>query len=240
MNVSKKLFLIVPYLLFFSLSHGSYNTITIHANDSTLLVTGKVVDSITNEPVHLASIYLWKDQTDNAPLKTTMTNKTGDFQLAHNHTPFYLKISYMGFQPQTKRIKTLNGGNIDIGTIKLHKIDNKLEEATVSSKRPTLELITGGYKFNADNNVIGNSTNMADLLKQVPGLTVNELEGKLQLLGKGAAVLINGRKVNMGGQDLLNYLKSLPSNDVLSINVLTSPGATYDSSGDGGDFRYQT
>ncbi|MDR3008148.1 MAG: TonB-dependent receptor family protein [Sphingobacterium sp.] len=234
MNVLKKLFLIVPYLLFFSLSHGSYHTITIHANDSTLLVTGKVVDSITNQPIHLASIYLWEHQTDNAPLKTAMTNKTGDYQLAYNRTPFYLKISYMGFQPQTKRIETMNGSNIDIGTIKLLKIDNKLEEVTVSSKRPTLELITGGYKFNADNNVIGNSTNMAELLKQVPGLTVNELEGKLQLLGKGAAVLINGRKVNMGGQDLLNYLKSLPSNDVLSINVLTSPGTAYDSSGDGG------
>ena len=237
MNVLKELFLVVPYLLFFSLSHGSYYTTytaNIHANDSTFIVTGKVVDSITNEPIHLASIYLWEYQSDHVPQKTMMTNKTGEFQLEHNDTPFYLKISYMGFQPQTKKIETLKGNNIDIGTIRLHKIDNKLEEVTVSSKRPTLELITGGYKFNTDNNIIGNSTNMAELLKQVPGLTVNELEGKLQLLGKGVTVLINGRKVNMGGQDLLNYLKSLPSNDVLSINVLTSPGATYDSSGDGG------
>ncbi|HBI90355.1 MAG TPA: hypothetical protein DDY75_21250, partial [Sphingobacterium sp.] len=64
-------------------------------------------------------------------------------------------------------------------------------EVAVSSRKPPLELITGGYRFNAENNILGNSTNIAELLKQVPGLTVDEMEGKLQLLGKGATVLIN-------------------------------------------------
>jgi len=236
MNVLKHIFLLVPYLLFFSLSHGSHHTAstaTIHADDSTFIVKGKIVDSITNEAVDLASIYLYERTSDKAPIKATMTNETGDFQLKHS-TSFYMTISYIGFQPQTKRIERMNASNINIGTIRLQKIENKLEEVAVSSKKPTLELIVGGYKFNTDNNVIGNNTSMAELLKQVPGLTVDELEGKLQLLGKGATVLVNGRKVNMGGRDLLNYLKSLPSNDVLSVNVLTSPGAAYDSSGDGG------
>ncbi|MDM1296698.1 outer membrane beta-barrel protein [Sphingobacterium sp. N143] len=234
MDLFKKLLLAIPSLLFFSISYGSYHTTNIHRIDSTFIVTGIVVDSITKEPVQLASIYLLVHQSNNSPVKTAMTNETGNFRLEHNRFPIYIKINHMGFKPQIRRIATLNESNIDIGTIRLHKIDNKLEEGAVSSKRPTLELITGGYKFNAENNIIGNSTNMAELLKQVPGLAVDEMEGKLQLLGKGATVLINGRKVNMGGRDLLNYLKSLPSNDVLSINVLTNPGAAYDATGDGG------
>ncbi|MGJ1434313.1 outer membrane beta-barrel protein [Sphingobacterium siyangense] len=234
MKVLKKIALVFPCLLLFAIAHGSSNRIILSRIDSTFTVTGKVVDSLTKEPVHLVSIYLMDHQSSSTPIKTVVTNESGDFQLSYSQRSFYLKINHLGFQPQIKRIETPNGSNIDIGTIELHKIDNKLEEVTVSSKRPTLELITGGYRFNAENNILGNSTNIAELLKQVPGLTVDEIEGKLQLLGKGATVLINGRKVNLGGQDLLNYLKSLPSNEVLSVNVLTSPGAAYDSAGDGG------
>lgn len=234
MNILKKIVLVLPNLLFFATSHASYNTTKISLIDSTFILTGKVIDSITKEPVHLVSIYLMDHQSSSTPVKTVVTNESGGFQLTYSQRSFYLKINHLGFQPQIKLIETPSGSNIDIGTIRLHKIDNKLEEVAVSSKRPTLGLITGGYRFNAENNILGNSTNIAELLKQVPGLTVDEMEGKLQLLGKGATVLINGRKVNLGGQDLLNYLKSLPSNEVLSVNVLTSPGAAYDSAGDGG------
>ncbi|WP_286842091.1 MULTISPECIES: outer membrane beta-barrel protein [Sphingobacterium] len=234
MKKLKKIALILPYLSFFAISHASSNTTIISFIDSTFTVTGKVVDSITNEPVHLVSISLLDHQSGSNPVRTVVTNESGDFQLTNSQRSFYLKINHMGFQFQIKRIVIPNGSNIDMGTIKLHKIDNKLEEVAVSSRKPPLELITGGYRFNAENNILGNSTNIAELLKQVPGLTVDEMEGKLQLLGKGATVLINGRKVNLGGQDLLNYLKSLPSNEVSSVNVLTSPSAAYDSAGDGG------
>jgi len=231
MNTLKKILLSVPCLFFFTIAYCSNYSLEI---DSTFSVIGKVIDSTTTQPVHLVSIYLLDNDDDTTPIKTVMTNEMGDFKLEHTYSPFFLKFSFMGYEPIIRKYEAQNGSNLDIGTVRLNKIDNKLEEVTVTAKRPTLELVTGGYKFNADNNIIGSSTNMAELLKQVPGLTVDEMDGKLQLLGKGPTVLINGRKVNMGGRDLLTYLKSLPSNDVLSINVLTNPGAEYESSGDGG------
>ena len=227
----KKILLAVPYLFFFITAYSSQSSQKI---DSIFTIKGKIVDSVTKKPLHLVSVYLLNDDNNNTPVKTAMTNEAGDFELQHIRFPFLLKFSYMGFQPLIRKIEAPGGRFVDIGTIRLISIDNKLEEITITAKRPTLELITGGYKFNATNNILGNSTNMAELLKQVPGLIVDELEGKLQVLGKGSIVMINGRKVNMGGRDLLAYLKSLPSNDVLSVKVLTNPGAEYDSSGDGG------
>jgi iron complex outermembrane receptor protein len=110
----------------------------------------------------------------------------------------------------------------------------KLKEVKITAKKPTLELINGGYRFNTNNIIIGAGANMAELLKQVPGLVVDELQGKVELLGNTPSVLINGRKVNISGQELVAYLKSLPGNEVLSVNVLTSPGTEYDASGAGG------
>ncbi|MGE8421718.1 MAG: carboxypeptidase-like regulatory domain-containing protein, partial [Sphingobacterium siyangense] len=139
MKVLEKIALLFPCLLLFAIAHGSSNRIILSRIDSTFTVTGKVVDSLTKEPVHLVSIYLLDHQNSSNPVKTVGTNDRGDFQLTYNQRSFYLKINHMGFQPQIKRIEMPNGSNIDIGTIELHKIDNKLEEVTVSSKRPTLE-----------------------------------------------------------------------------------------------------
>lgn len=231
MNTLKKILLAVPCLLFFTVASGSnYN----YDIDSTFTINGKVIDTITGRPVHLVSIYLLDDSNNTIPVKTAMTNEKGDFKLEYTHLPFFLKFSFIGYEPLIRKFEAQNGPALNIGTVRLNKIDNKLDEVTITAKRPTLELITGGYRFNADNNIIGASSNMAELLKQVPGLVVDEIQGKLELLGRGPTVLINGRKVNIGGQELLTYLRSLPSNEILSINVLTSPGAEYDASGDGG------
>lgn len=230
MNTLKKIFFVVPCLLFFTIAYGSNYYIAI---DSTLIVSGKVIDSATSKPLQLVSIHLFH-LDDTIPVKTVLTNDSGEFELTHTFLPFFLKFNFIGYTPLVRKFESQTGRKLDVGIIRLNTIDNMLQQVKVTANKPTLELTTGGYRFNADNNIIGSSTNMAELLKQVPGLTIDEVEGKLQLLGKGPGVLINGRKVNMGGKDLLTYLRSLPSGDVLSINVLTNPGAAYDSSGEGG------
>lgn len=226
MTILKKILLAIPCLFVFTITFGSsYN----HKNDSTFTISGKVADSISGRSLPLVSVYLLADGNTNTTIKTVMTNEKGDFKLEHDSPSFYLKFSLIGYQPLIKKFEVKNGFVLDIGTIVLNQIENKLKEVTITSKKPILELINGGYRFNAGNNIIGASTNMAELLKQVPGVTVDEIQGKIELLGRGPSVMINGRKVNISGQDLLTYLRSLPSNEILSINVLTSPGAEYDA-----------
>ncbi|MES2455013.1 MAG: outer membrane beta-barrel family protein [Bacteroidota bacterium] len=231
MTILTKILLAIPCLLVFPMAYGSsYN----NKNDSTFTISGKVADSISGRSLHLVSIYLSTDGNNSATIKTVMTDEKGGFKLEHNSSPFYLKFSLIGYEPLIKKFEVKNGFVLDIGTIALKQIENKLKEVTITAKKPVLELINGGYRFNAGNNIIGASTNMAELLKQVPGVVVDEIQGKIELLGRGPSVLINGRKVNISGQDLLTYLKSLPSNEILSINVLTSPGAEYDAADGGG------
>jgi len=231
MHVFKSIILAVSSVFFFTLAYGSNDN---HKVDSTFTINGKVIDAITEQPLQLVSVYLLADTSKATPLKTVVTDEAGNFKLEHTGSSYFLKFSFMGYIALVKKIDIQEGRTQDIGTVKIQKSDHTLEEVTVTAQKPILELINGGYKFNVADNVIGSSTNIAELLKQAPGLTVDELEGKLQLLGKGLTVLVNGRKVNIGGRDLLTYLKSLPSNDVLSINVLTNPGAEYGSAGDGG------
>ncbi|WP_309332403.1 outer membrane beta-barrel family protein [Mucilaginibacter sp.] len=57
----------------------------------------------------------------------------------------------------------------------------------------------------------------------------------VSIIGKSTvAVMINERIVNLGGADLVNYLKSLRADDVSKIEVITTPPAKYDAQGNSG------
>ena len=230
MVLLKKILLAIPCFFFFSVAFGANED---HKNDSTFTIRGNVSDFISRRSLPLVSIYLSADRKNNVTIKTVMTNEQGDFKLEHNSPDFYLKFTLVGYEPMIKKFEVKNG-DLDLGTILLNQSDHKLNEVIITAKKPALELINGGFRFNVENNLIGSSSNLAEVLKQVPGLIVDELQGKMELLGSAPSILINGRKVNIGGQELLAYLRSLPSNEILSINVLTSPGTEYDSSGAGG------
>lgn len=203
-------------------------------SDSTFKIRGKVVDATSNAPLQLATVNLMPDDSSSTSLKMVLTNELGEFYLEHDRSPISLHISFIGYENVTLNFKRPADAVLHVGNIKLISASNNLQEVTVNTKKPVLEMITGGYRFNAGNNIIGAGSNMAEMLKQVPGLMVDDLQGKIELLGKAPSVLINGRKVSIAGPDLLTYLRSLPSNEVLSVNVLTSPGAEFDASGDGG------
>ncbi|REA64357.1 hypothetical protein DSL64_02055 [Dyadobacter luteus] len=205
-----------------------------YGNDSTYRITGKVVDAQTNAPLTLASISLMQNDSSSTPLKMALTNELGEFGLEDNRSRTFLHISFVGYENVVLKIKRPEGSVLYLGNIKLTGASNVLNQVIVNAKKPALEMITGGYRFNASNNIIGAGANMAEMLKQIPGLLVDDLQGKIELLGKTPSVLINGRKVNITGTDLLTYLRSLPSNEILSVNVLTNPGAEYDASGGGG------
>ncbi|WP_315822419.1 hypothetical protein [Paraflavitalea speifideaquila] len=55
------------------------------------------------------------------------------------------------------------------------------------------------------------------------------------MLGKGAArIMIDGRLVELAGQELLQFLASIPASDIQRIEVIANPPAKYEASGDGG------
>ena len=68
------------------------------------------------------------------------------------------------------------------------------------------------------------------MLRYTPMLKVDEVQG-LSMLGKqDLVVYINGRKTTMSGSDVQNYLKSMPAENIKNIELITSPGSTFNVS----------
>jgi hypothetical protein len=109
----------------------------------------------------------------------------------------------------------------------------ELKEVIITGKKPLLESKSDRFIFNVANTslVIGN--NAWDVLRQTP-LLITTPEGKIQIIGfQNASVYINDRKSVLTGKDLFEYLKTMPADNIVKIEIITSPSAKYEAS-DGG------
>src|SRR5699024_5895607 len=111
-----------------------------------------------------------------------ISDKNGNFTLENrtNEDALNLTIPYVGYQPYTKTIKIENSP-IDLKTIELLPM-NALDEIVIRSRAPitikkdTLEFNVASFKTKRDANV-------EDLLKELPGVEVDE-DGTIKVDGK--------------------------------------------------------
>lgn len=107
----------------------------------------------------------------------------------------------------------------------------KLNEVVVRSKRPLIQMDIDKTIVNVGSMISSATSNALEVLDKTPGVTVNA-SGEITLNGRGGIlVLIDGRPTNMSGQDLANYLKSLPGGLLDKIELIDNPPARYDAAG---------
>lgn len=57
----------------------------------------------------------------------------------------------------------------------------------------------------------------------------------ISMRGKaGVIIMVDGKPSPMSGADLVNYLRSLPSNAIERIELITNPSSRYDAAGNAG------
>ncbi|HEX3935307.1 MAG TPA: TonB-dependent receptor, partial [Puia sp.] len=108
-----------------------------------------------------------------------------------------------------------------------------LKAAVVTGSKPLLERKIDRMVFNVENSIAARGTNLLQALELTPLLTVSDRG--ISIVGKGGvSIMINGRLLPLRGSDLVNYLSSLRSDDVSSIEVITTPPARYEAQGNSG------
>jgi hypothetical protein len=120
----------------------------------------------------------------------------------------------------------------------IDKQANNLEEVTVTATKPFIENTVGKMIVNVGSSAVGIGSNALDLLRKSPGVTVGE-NGSISIQGKqGVVVLINERPTYLEGEELADYLRSLSSDDIASIELITQPSAKYDAESSAGIINF--
>lgn len=108
---------------------------------------------------------------------------------------------------------------------------NDITEVVLLGKKPTVENKVDRTVFNVANSSIlaGNTT--WDVLRMAPLVSIDNND-VIKAEGESVTVYINDRKSIFTGKDLKEYLLTIPAENLMKIEVITSPSARYDGAGE--------
>ena len=113
--------------------------------------------------------------------------------------------------------------SISMDTTLWYNQTQQLGEVVVKSRLPRTKLKGNSMVTRIKGSVLAQSGTAKEMLAKVPGMTMKGDE--LEVLGKGTPIFyINGRKMRDKDE-----LKRLRSEEILSVEVITNPGAQYDA-----------
>ncbi|KXH83632.1 outer membrane beta-barrel family protein [Chryseobacterium kwangjuense] len=111
----------------------------------------------------------------------------------------------------------------------------QVEQINLLVKKKLLERKADRLIFNVEASIASQGMDASETLANVPMLKVDENMGSISITGKSTvSVMINGRMLNLSGNALLNYLKSIRSENIAKIEVITTPPAKYEAQGNSG------
>ncbi|HBV13790.1 outer membrane beta-barrel family protein [Chryseobacterium carnipullorum] len=110
-----------------------------------------------------------------------------------------------------------------------------MEQINLLVKKKLIERKADRLIFNVEASVASQGMDATETLANVPMLKVDENMGSISITGKSTvSVMINGRMLNLSGNALLNYLKSIRSENISKIEVITTPPSKYEAQGNSG------
>lgn len=112
-------------------------------------------------------------------------------------------------------------------------VETQIQEVEILAKKKLIERKVDRLVFNVENSISATGGDALDALKVTPGLKVQN--DQISMIGKGnMLVLINDRPTQLTGDDLISYLKTLKSDEIKKIEVITNPPSKYTAEGNSG------
>ena len=203
------------------------------AQQSTGNISGKLTDS-KNKPVSYATVTLLR--SDSSVVNGDLSKDDGSFNIGPvNAGNFRIRIESIGYETKLVSVQTTAAApDKDMGKIQLKETENSLKDVSIVGEKPIMELKVDKKVFNVEKNTTTAGGSAADVLQNVPSVSV-DADGNVSLRGKSdVTILIDGKPATMLGTDVASALKSLSASSIENVEVITNPSAKYDAQGTGG------
>lgn len=195
------------FFLFFSFAF-SQNKVT---------VSGNIVDTNSKESVESATVYLTKVK-DSSVVDYTISDKLGTFSMTIKKIsePVFLKVSYLTYDDYKLKLQKLEEDK-NIGTIEMKEAVTNLDEVVIKKEAPPIRIKKDTLEFNVSSFKVRPDANVETLLKQLPGVEIDN-DGKITVNGKEVnQILVNGKP--FFDKDGKIALQNLPSNIINKVQV---------------------
>lgn len=188
-------------------------------------IEGVVVDA-DSIPVEFANITAF---ANDSVVGGGITDANGLFRIEVDSDCNKVRVSFVGYDDVV-----LSSISRDMGRIILKQTSTTLQEIVV--KAPLIRREADRIVLNVAANPLSANKDAQELLKTAPGVWATD--DRLSIYGQGGtSVYIDDRKVNMSGNQLMTYLKSIQSSSIATIEIIPKAGAEYSADSSGGVIR---
>ena len=179
-------------------------------------IRGIVFDTASKKGLAYSTVSL-VNSNDSSLISFTRADSSGNFQLKNIYKGVYLlSASYVGFVPIWQQIQVKEGESLNLGFINLTDIKNA-STVTVTAKRAPVVMNNDTLEFNTENFKTQPNAVVEDLLKKLPGITL-DADGTVRVNGqKINRVLVNGKEFFTGDPKLAT--KNLDADAVDKVQV---------------------
>lgn len=201
------------------------------AQHSEVEVTGKIVSETNNAPVEFATVSILSSE-DSTFVKGDITDMAGNFTVSLQPGAYIIKAQFLSFEDAFKEIQvpaTVKSRNI--GTIRMSEDIERLAEVVVRGERTQMEMTLDKRVYNIGQDLVNRGGNAAQVLDNLPSVTV-DMDGNVSLRGSSSVkVLINGKPSGLVGIGGTEALRQLDANMIERVEVITNPSARYEAAG---------
>jgi len=221
----------------FALKGETLNT----PDDGNGFLRGRLFDSQTREPLMFASVALLAD-ADSSLLTGVITDEDGRFLLENLSDGYYrLRVSNVGYHTFVSETIELRRGNnrLDMGSFFINPNTIELAGVEIVAAVPLLEQRAGRLVFNVSESTTSVGDNALETLRKFPGVTVDN-DDNILLNGQPVLVMIDNRETHLSGDQLANLLRTMPAEQIGSIEGIDNPGARFQAEGIAGVLNIRT
>lgn len=198
-------------------------------------ISGVVKDSTSQQAVEFATVTL-TDPVTKKVIDGSMCDEKGKFSIANlPNGHFTATITFLGYTSKIINVAISDKKtDINLGTVVIGQAAKVLKEVVVEGQKALVEEKVDRTVYNAENDLTTKGGDATDVLKRVPMLSV-DLDGNVSLRGsQNIKVLINNKPSTLTASSISDALKQIPSDQIKTVEVITSPSAKYDAEGSAG------
>ena len=180
------------------------------------LISGKITDRDTKDPVEQVTIQLLK--TDSTYVSGAISNERGLFHVnAPANGKYLLKITSVGYKSTVKRIQISEDKNLAMGNVVIGADAIMLKGAVVTAMAQKVSLKEDTFVYNSAAYRTPEGSVVEELVKRLPGAEVSD-DGTIKINGKEVKkILVDGKEFMTG--DTKTALKNLPTSIIDKIKA---------------------
>jgi outer membrane receptor protein involved in Fe transport len=198
-------------------------------------ITGYIIDKDNNMPLQSATVQLLK-QKDSSLVTGSETDASGKFTLSDVGAGRYKLIaSFAGYKKAVMQgiVFTPQNPELTLDTIKMTS-GITTEEIDVTAEKPFVEFKPDMKVFNVEKGMTTTGGSVIDILKNIPGIIVDQDNNITFRGGANIKVNIDGRPFGINSSNLSTILEQIPADKVSSVELMTNPTAKFDAEGSSG------